>query len=688
MNNLLHLIHGHDIYQNFDFKKYNQNLIGWNIDHNLFKKLITNTNPKIILELGSWYGASAISMGKIIKELKLDCQIICVDTWLGSEEFIGLHEKDPERKLLPTFGYPNAYYQFLANICHNELQDIIIPFPQVIKIACQWLSKKNINADIVYIDGNNDTIDVYNDMTYSWPILNNNGIIFGDDYNNSIWRSINLGVNKFCAKNRVKLTETTDFPNHWFINKKQKSNDSDHLILITCTYNHTNRIAYFRYLIKNIFTKINNYTWIIIEDGITTNDYLDRILKESGVNYKYLHYGPTKSGGNAQRNFALEYIHDCNIDGIIYNLDDDNLYDLKLFNEIRKIKNISIFPVHGWNRDKNNPEKPILDNNNNFKSWNSAWQRKYSTDMGGFAFRSSLLKNLKKPFWTYADHGGGESEFIDRLVKKVDDIEFNLCNNCNNCYVSHNELRNIHHPDIDSIEVNFAIQQTFNTKYGHSDNSINTFNIISKFLLSEFTQEQIDKILLTLEEIYFNTEGSFGGPDRIEAASIIKNLSKTKEVSTILELGAWKGRVSLILNLFKANKNSTVISVDDFYSENGLDKSKNKQIQIKSNYTDNLLKFNIKDSILIDSNVINIEWIKLNMKPISYIYYDINLEVIDAIKVLESLLPVMQSNVIIEFHDSSWKINEAIIEHMCINHNFIKLYKIDIWEGSLVIQRN
>jgi hypothetical protein len=208
-------------------------------------------------------------MGKIIKELKLDCQIICVDTWLGSEEFIGLHEKDPERKLLPTFGYPNAYYQFLANICHNELQDIIIPFPQVIKIACQWLSKKNINADIVYIDGNNDTIDVYNDMTYSWPILNDNGVIFGDDYNNPIWRSINLGVNKFCTKNRVKLTETTDFPNHWIINKKQKSNDSDHLALVTCTYNHTNRIAYFRYLIKNIFTKINNYTWIIIEDGIT-----------------------------------------------------------------------------------------------------------------------------------------------------------------------------------------------------------------------------------------------------------------------------------------------------------------------------------------------------------------------------------------------------------------------------------
>lgn len=688
MNNLLHLIHGHDIYQNFDCKKYNQNLIGWNIDHNLFKKLITKTNPKIILELGSWYGASSISMGKTIKDLKLDCQIVCVDTWLGSEEFIGLHEKDPERKLLPTFGYPNAYYQFLANVCYNELQDIIIPFPQVIKTACQWLHKNNINVDMVYIDGNNDTIDVYNDITYGWQILNNHGMIFGDDYNNSRWRSINLGVNKFCVKNRVELMEMRDYPNHWFIDKKQKNSDSNHLILITCTHNHTNRIAYFKHLIKNIFSKINNYTWIIVEDGIKTDDYLSKMLQESGVNHSYLHYGPTRSGGNAQRNFALEYIHDYNIDGIVYNLDDDNLYDLKLFDEIRKIKKISIFPVHGWNRDKNDPEKPILDSNNNFKSWNSSWQRKYSTDMGGFAFRSSLLKNIKKPFWTYIEHGGGESEFIDRLVTNVNDIEFNLCNNCNNYYVSHNELRNIHHPDIESIEVNLATKQIFNTKYGHSDNSISTFNIINKFLLSEFTQEQINDILLILEEIYFNTEGSFGGPDRIEAASIIKNLSKTKEISTILELGAWKGRVSLILNLFKANKNSTVISIDNFYSENGLDLSKHKQIDIELSYKENLSKFNITDSILLDYDVRNIDWIKLNIKPISYIYYDLNLEAFDGIKVLENLLPVMQSDVVLEFHDSSWQSNQIIIEYMCKNHNFIKLYKIDIWEGSLVLKRS
>lgn len=688
-NDILKLIHNYDIYYNFNYKQYQSKTTGWNVDNKLFESLIKKTQPKIILELGSWYGASAISMGQIVQKLQLNTKIICVDTWLGSSEFIGLYETDPERQLLPLYGYPSAYYQFLANVCHNGLQDIIIPFPQVIQLACQWLKKQNITADLIYIDGSNDTMDVYNDILYSWPILNTNGIMFGDDYNNPRWLSINLGLNKFCASNNIQPQILSEFPNHWTLSKQSidiHSNQS-HLILITCTYNHVNRLSYFKYLINNIIQNISNYTWIIVEDGSEIDISLNKLLIESGVNYQYLYYGPTKSGGNAQRNFALEYIHDTGLRGIIYNMDDDNLYKLPLFDELRKVKKIAIFPVGGWGRPLSDPEKPILDNNYKFIGWNSAWQRKYATDMAGFAFSSSLLDSLSKPFWTFQNHGGGETEFIDRLIHNINDIEFNLCDNCSKCYVYHNQLREIQHPDTSSIDVYRTSDIKYKTKYGHSDTSTNTYNIIHNIWRDLYDETQIQLMLYTLEEVYANTDGCGGGPDRIEIASIIKNISKIHDKSTILELGCWKGRVSAILNLFKGNKDSCVISIDNFYSEDGIAFTDKKCENIKNIFHTTMKKFNIKSYKLIDQDMQNIDWLNLNIEPIAYIYYDNIVNSNIGIKTIESLMPILTKDCIIEFHDSSWPQNTEIIEKLCNVYSFKKLYKIDIWEGSLVIQR-
>jgi len=683
MSNLLTQIHGYNIYNNFQYNNYDIKNCGWNINSELFKILIDQTQPEYILELGTWYGASAICMANVIKELNLKTKIVCVDTWLGSKEFIGLHETDVTRQLYPTFGYPNAYYQFLSNICHYNLQDIIIPFPQTITAACKWLKEQNYEFDLIYVDGSNDSIDLYNDITHAWSLLKNNGIVFGDDYNNPYWLSINIGLNKFCSKHHITPTFIDQFPNHWTI-PKQDTIQSKNLILVTCTYNHINRISYFKYLINNIFSKLNNYTWIIVEDDSKIDNRLNKLLEQSGVNYEYLYYGPTKSGGNAQRNFALEYIYDSQIDGIIYSVDDDNAYDLQLFEELRKVKNIAIFPVGGWGRPKDNAERPILDENHKFIKWNSTWQRKYATDMGGFAFHSSLLDKIKKPFWTYHAHGGGETEFIDRLVSDINEIDFSLCDYCSNCYVYHNKLREIQHPEVDSLQVYRTAKNKYNTKYGHSDNSIYTYQVIQNILPRNLETQDIHNIFIKLEEVYQNTEGCYGGPDLIEAASIIRNIIGL-ENSTILELGCWKGRISTVLNLFKKN-GVDVVSIDNFCSEDGLSMGVTKLNHIRDTFIDTLSKFDIKPTVIQES-MENIDWKKLNMKPISYIYYDNIVNSKIGTETLVSLLPFMTKNCLIEFHDSSWNITTQIIENLCNLYNFIKIYKIDIWEGSLVLQR-
>ena len=205
-------------YHNFDHTKLEHNVIGWNGNNDIFKEIIYGflAPPKNILELGTWYGQSAINMGHIIKDSNKNCNIICIDTWLGSLEFIGLHEMDPDRRLFPKYGYPRAFYQFLANIKYENLEDIIVPFPQTTTLGCKWLKLHNYSFDMIYVDGSNELSDVTNDIKFAWLLLEEGGIIFGDDYGHGSFPGVTMAVNKFTIDKNLKLIIKDNF---WIIKK-------------------------------------------------------------------------------------------------------------------------------------------------------------------------------------------------------------------------------------------------------------------------------------------------------------------------------------------------------------------------------------------------------------------------------------------------------------------------------------
>ena len=101
-------------------------------------------------------------------------------------------------------GYPTVYYQFLANVMHKNLEDIIIPFPQASALAARFLLLNNVKADMIYIDASHDEEDVYNDINNYWHLLKQNGVIFGDDYD-EFWPGVKLGVNNFVADNDLEV---------------------------------------------------------------------------------------------------------------------------------------------------------------------------------------------------------------------------------------------------------------------------------------------------------------------------------------------------------------------------------------------------------------------------------------------------------------------------------------------------
>jgi SAM-dependent methyltransferase len=203
-------------YENFDYRKIPLDLQGWGSRDPNFLELIDKYRPKLIIEVGSWKGGSAVFMAEHIKKRGIDCKIICIDTWLGAIEFYA-DKNDPERykSLKMVNGYPTVYYQFLANVMHLGLEDYIIPFPQTSTLAARFLASKGLMADMIYIDASHDEKDVYDDIGNYWELLKNGGVIFGDDYD-EFWPGIRLAVNNFAVDNNLEVKFS---PRQWMIAK-------------------------------------------------------------------------------------------------------------------------------------------------------------------------------------------------------------------------------------------------------------------------------------------------------------------------------------------------------------------------------------------------------------------------------------------------------------------------------------
>jgi hypothetical protein len=180
----LQLLHAVDPYAEFEPHLMPARVDGWNSEEPAFLDLIQNLRPKLIVEVGTWMGASAIHMGRCLERAGIaDCKIVCVDTWLGAVEF-WTNQADPTRyqALALRHGYPTVYYQFLSNVIHAGLQQMIIPFPQASTVAARWFEIARLKPDLIYIDGSHESRDVLADLNAWWPVLRNHGTLFGDDW--------------------------------------------------------------------------------------------------------------------------------------------------------------------------------------------------------------------------------------------------------------------------------------------------------------------------------------------------------------------------------------------------------------------------------------------------------------------------------------------------------------------------
>lgn len=184
-------------YKGFDAEAYPLDLQGWNSTAPIFAELLAKVQPGLIIEVGSWKGASAVHMAMESRRLGLDAHILCVDTWLGSAEFwVDLGDRTRYGSLGLRHGYPTVYYQFLANVVKSGVQDRITPFPLSSSVAAEVLTQKGVTADLIYIDASHEYRDVLTDLQCWWEILGTGGVMFGDDIDSN-WPGVDKAVREF-----------------------------------------------------------------------------------------------------------------------------------------------------------------------------------------------------------------------------------------------------------------------------------------------------------------------------------------------------------------------------------------------------------------------------------------------------------------------------------------------------------
>lgn len=215
--------HTENPYKDFPLKDWPVDITGWHSDDPIFERLITEVRPQIVLEVGSWKGASALNMARLLRQNGLHTsRICCVDTWLGSLEF-WTSRNDSERYGSLKFknGYPQVFYQFLANVLHSQVEDVIIPFPVPSDLAAQWFKLANdatpgFVADLIYLDGDHSYRSVIADIQMWWDNLRSGGVMFGDDY--LAFEGVKQAVQAFVFDRNLENYFTVE-DNKWVIKK-------------------------------------------------------------------------------------------------------------------------------------------------------------------------------------------------------------------------------------------------------------------------------------------------------------------------------------------------------------------------------------------------------------------------------------------------------------------------------------
>ncbi|CAI4224271.1 unnamed protein product [Auanema sp. JU1783] len=198
---------------------------------------------------------------------------------------------------------------------------------------------------------------------------------------------------------------------------------------------------------------VPNLFWIVVEDSSSKSNTVAEIIRRSHLPYAHMNVETPKEKkmkysdpnwylprGVDQRNAALSWLRTQLISakqGVVYFGDDDNTYDLRLFEELRSIKKAGIVPVGIVGGLI--VEAPTLASNGSVVGFNAVWkpERPFPIDMAAFAVNLTLItQNPSAGFKYDVPRGYQESQFLTSLGVKRWELE-PKAQKCTKVYVWH-----------------------------------------------------------------------------------------------------------------------------------------------------------------------------------------------------------------------------------------------------------
>jgi hypothetical protein len=192
-------LYAEDPFEGVDVSGVKPDRQGWGSDNPIISEYISKLRPVRIAEVGVWKGRCALNMVRYCRELELQAEIICIDTWLGSKEH-WLRRDDPNfyDSLNIKHGLPQIYWTFVRNVLEANAQDFITPMPMPSEAAFHVLREFNVSLDMVHIDAAHEYDAVSADLRRYWSLLRPGGVLIGDDYVPG-WPQVRRAADEFAS---------------------------------------------------------------------------------------------------------------------------------------------------------------------------------------------------------------------------------------------------------------------------------------------------------------------------------------------------------------------------------------------------------------------------------------------------------------------------------------------------------
>ncbi|CEL93018.1 unnamed protein product [Vitrella brassicaformis CCMP3155] len=226
------------------------------------------------------------------------------------------------------------------------------------------------------------------------------------------------------------------------------------VFVITPTYRRITQRLDLTRLFNTFALAASNVHMIVVEDSVNRTAKVERWLNDSLLlHWSHLNVSSSsglRTRGAEQRNEAIRLIREIVLneadaelkrayeDSVVYFADDDNAYDIRILDELRKVRNVGTWPVGLTAGPRVAQYCDVNSTTGKIKKYN-AWggHRPYTIDTAGFGVHVRHFLRDPPVLWNPKSRKAySESDFLGQTNVSKWDIE-PLADNCTKVYTWH-----------------------------------------------------------------------------------------------------------------------------------------------------------------------------------------------------------------------------------------------------------